>query len=137
MPNPRTHERIDRDLCGTPTEIRGDRAVVELRTIAVMAVDESGLVHGGFVFGLADHAAMLAIDEPTVVLASAECRFLAPVAVGERLVARAVVNENGERDPRRLIVGCIVESDESIVFEGTFRCAIPRRHVLEERGGER
>lgn len=32
-----------------------------------MAADEYRLVHGGFIFGLADYAVMLAINEPTVV----------------------------------------------------------------------
>jgi acyl-coenzyme A thioesterase PaaI-like protein len=48
-----------------------------------MAVDDRGLVHGGFVFGLADHAAMLAVNDPNVVLGAASTRFLKPVRVGE------------------------------------------------------
>ncbi len=65
-----------------------------------MAADERGLVHGGFVFGLADYAAMLAVNHPNVVLASAEVRFLKPVVVGERLVAEAWVEETDGRKSR-------------------------------------
>jgi acyl-coenzyme A thioesterase PaaI-like protein len=65
-----------------------------------MAADDRGLVHGGFVFGLADHAAMLAVNDPFVVLGSAEVRFLRPVVVGERLVAEARVGEVAGRKSR-------------------------------------
>jgi acyl-coenzyme A thioesterase PaaI-like protein len=44
-----------------------------------MAADQRGLVHGGFTFGLADYAAMVAVNDPNVVLGAAEVRFLAPV----------------------------------------------------------
>jgi uncharacterized protein (TIGR00369 family) len=85
----RTHRTIDRALCGEPLEVGGGRARVVLDTEPRMAADERGLVHGGFAFGLADHAAMLAVNHPNVVLAGAEVRFLRPVRAGERLVAEA------------------------------------------------
>ena len=47
-----------------------------------MAADGRGLVHGGFTFGLADFAAMCAVNDPNVVLGAATCKFLAPVQVG-------------------------------------------------------
>jgi acyl-coenzyme A thioesterase PaaI-like protein len=49
-----------------------------------MVVDAHGLVHGGFVFGLADYAAMLAVNDPNVVLGAAEARFLKPVRRGDQ-----------------------------------------------------
>ena len=55
---------------------------------ARMAADGSGLAHGGFIFGLADYAAMIAVNHPNVVLGAAEVRFLKPVVSGETVVAR-------------------------------------------------
>jgi hypothetical protein len=66
--NVQTHHGIDRRLCGEPTMIAVDRAVVALTATAEMAADDRGLVHGGFVFGAADYAAMLAVNHPNVVL---------------------------------------------------------------------
>lgn len=138
----RTHGSIDRSLCGAPVELGPGRAVVTMTAGAVMAADERGLVHGGFVFGLADHAAMLAVNEPTVVLAKAESRFLAPVRRGERLVARArVVSEEADRG-RSVVEAEVVASEEDgsgswPVFTGTFHCVVPERHVLDRSRGER
>ncbi len=67
----KTHLAIDRRLCGEPLELREGFASVELTTTREMEADSSGLVHGGFVFGLADHAAMLAVNHPNVVLGQA------------------------------------------------------------------
>jgi len=92
-----------------------------------MAADERGLVHGGFVFGLADYAAMLAVNHPNVVLGSAEVRFLKLVVVGERLVARAAIEES---DGRRSRVRVEVKRGEEAVMSGTFACFTLERHVL-------
>jgi acyl-coenzyme A thioesterase PaaI-like protein len=104
------------------------RACVELETTPVMAADEQGLVHGGFVFGAADYAAMLAVNDPNVVLGSAQTRFLAPVRVGETVVAEAtVVEESGKK--RVVEVG--VRRGDDLVVEARLVCFVLEKHVLE------
>jgi acyl-coenzyme A thioesterase PaaI-like protein len=130
---PRTHLSIDRRLCGEPLEVGQGTARVAFTGLPEMAADDRGdrrLVHGGFVFGLADYAAMLAVNHPNVVLAGAEVRFLEPVAVGERLVAEARVEESDGRKSR-VRVKVLREGDP--VMTGDFRCVTLDRHVLEER----
>ncbi|MDB4974554.1 MAG: thioesterase superfamily protein [Myxococcaceae bacterium] len=129
---PNTHQALNRQLCGTPKALFAGGAEVELETRDEMRADERGLVHGGFIFGLADHAAMLAINEPNVVLGSAETRFLAPVVVGERLSAVArVLTVDGKRQRVEVHVGRHTDHIEERVFEGTFVCFVPSRHVLD------
>ena len=126
---PATHLGIEPRLCGTPRELREGYARVELEATAEMRADERGLVHGGFVFGLADHAAMLAVNEATVVLGSAQVRFLKPVVVGDALSAEATVVE---RDGRKQIVAVDVTRGGELVFRGEFVCFIPDSHVLDK-----
>lgn len=126
--HPQTHLAIDRRLCGEPLEIGEGSAVVVWTALPEMAADERGLVHGGFVFGLADYAAMLAVNHPNVVLGSAEVRFLKPVTVGERLVARATLEET---DGRKSRVQVEVRRGEEAVMSGAFRCFTLERHVLD------
>lgn len=124
---PNTHLRISARLVGEPVEIAPGRAVARLRTQPEMCADERGLVHGGFTFGLADYAAMLAVNDPNVVLGAAQTRFLGPVVCGEELEATArVVEEKG----KKRIVECVV-SNGKVVFEGTFTCFVLERHVLD------
>lgn len=126
---PNTHLSIDRRLCGVPLELAEGTARVALFALPEMAVDARGLIHGGFVFGLADYAAMLAVNHPNVVLAGAEIRFLKPVVVGEQLVAEAWVEET---DGRKSRVRVEVVRDGDTVMSGDFRCVTLAQHVLGE-----
>jgi uncharacterized protein (TIGR00369 family) len=127
---PRTHLGIDATWCGTPVALREGSAEVELVTLPAMAADDRGLVHGGFVFGLADYAAMLAVNEPHVVLAGAEVSFLKPVRVGERLRAIAAV---GDVEGRKHRVHCAVQGPDGDVLQARFTCVVTARHVLDAR----
>jgi acyl-coenzyme A thioesterase PaaI-like protein len=128
MSEPKTHRRIDAVRVGAPVALGEGRATARLTAIAEMAADERGLVHGGFVFGLADYAAMLAVDEPNVVLAAADCRFLAPVVVGDELEAEA---RRESIDGKRHRIRVVVTRGATTVFEGDFVAAVPARHVLD------
>ncbi len=123
----RTHRHIDYTLCGTPVSIADGSSQVELQTNDAMAVDENGLVHGGFIFGLADHAAMIAVNHPHVVLGGAEVKFLKPVRAGETVLARA---QSDLAPGKKQMVDVTVHCKERLVFEGRFACFILDKHVL-------
>ena len=124
----KTHRQIKKELCGEPVTIEEGRATVSLKTTDEMAADEEGLVHGGFVFGMADYAAMLAVNEPFVVLAAANCKFTAPCKAGDTLTAKAeITSENGKR---RIVTVDVTSSDGKSVFTGEFSCAVLAKHVL-------
>ncbi|MFN3567400.1 MAG: PaaI family thioesterase [Caldimicrobium sp.] len=124
----KTHKAIAQDLCGTPLELKEGYALVKLITDQRMAADEKGLIHGGFIFGLADYAAMLAVNLETVVLAKAEVKFLKPVKLGDELLAEAnIVEIEGKK--RKVKVE--VKRQDEVVFAGEFLCVVPEKHVLE------
>ena len=62
----KTHKKIDQEFCGEPIDLKEGFSRVMLKTLDRMKVDETGLVHGGFIFGLADNAAMLEIGRAHV-----------------------------------------------------------------------
>jgi uncharacterized protein (TIGR00369 family) len=126
--NIETHQKINPALCGRAVALEKGASQVELTTIEQMGVDDSGLVHGGFVFGLADYAAMIAVNHPNVVLGGAEVRFLKPVRVGERLLAAARVETI---EGKKRVVPITVEREGEKVFEGTFSCFVLEHHVLD------
>ncbi len=124
---PNTHFGINTALCGRPTALSPGQATVTLETTAVMAADARGLVHGGFVFGAADYAAMLAVNHPNVVLGGAETRFLAPVAVGQTVVLEAEISGETGRKRTVAVTGRV---EERSVFTGTFVAFVLDGHVL-------
>jgi acyl-coenzyme A thioesterase PaaI-like protein len=126
-----THLRIRPDWVGAVVDAAPGTATVRLETRPEMAADDEGLVHGGFVFGLADYAAMVAINHPHVVLGSAEVRFVAPVRVGQVVTAVAVAQEGAGR---KRVVDVIAEADGAKVFQGAFTTFVLDHHVLGRTG---
>ncbi len=122
-----THLNINTSLCGKVTKLQENYAEVLLHTTQQMTADRQGLVHGGFVFGAADYAAMSAVNDPLVVLGASSSKFLAPVKVGDVVLCRAiVVSEKGKK--REVEVQVFV--NEKLVFEGSFIAFVLDQHVL-------
>lgn len=128
MPHIMTHHKIDQRLCGRPESIGQGACRVSLLTLEAMAADERGLVHGGFLFGLADYAAMLAVNDPFVVLGSADVKFIKPVKVGQTIIAQARITE---QKGKKHIVDVVVTKDTKEVFKGEFVCFVLEKHVLD------
>lgn len=123
----RTHRKIDTSLSGEVLELSEGYAKLRLRTDSRMVADELGLVHGGFIFSLADFCAMASVNEPTVVLAQANIKFLKPVRVGDELVAEGRLTR---AEGKKRWVYVEVKRGEEKVAEGEFLCVVPERHVL-------
>lgn len=125
-----THLKIDNRLCGDVVKIEKDLAEVHLVTTPEMAADREGLVHGGFVFGAADFAAMCAVNEPNVVLGSSECRFLAPSRVGDVIEFEARIVE---REGAKASVEVTGTSGDQPVFTARFKTVVTKEHVLNRQ----
>ena len=71
---------------------------------------------------------MLAVNDPNVVLGSADVRFSAPVRVGEVIEFTADVSE--EKGKKRVVV-CTAVVEDRAVFSGTFTTFVLEHHVLD------
>ncbi len=126
----KTHKKANQRLLGKPLLIKaGKRAIVELVTCEEMVVDDQGLIHGGFTFSLADYAAMLAINDPYVVLGSSTVKFNSPVKLGDVVKAEATVNNV---DGRRREVSVEVMVEDVTVLNGVMQCFVLSKHVLQK-----
>ncbi len=122
-----THLHINTSLCGKVTKLQENYAEVLLHTTQQMAADLQGLVHGGFIFGAADYAAMSAVNDPYVVLGASNSKFIAPVKVGDAVLCKAsVVNSQG----KKLEVEVEAFVNGKLVFEGSFTTFVLSSHVL-------
>ncbi len=127
-PAANTHLAMDPDLCGRILKLEPGSATLELSTTDVMKADDHALVHGGFIFSLADYAAMMAVNRPNVVLGAAQSKFLRPVKAGERVVADARIDRT---EGKKIFVAVTVRRGDDLVFEGEFTCFDPPKHVLD------
>lgn len=122
-----THMKVNNAYSGEVVKLESGYAKILLETIDVMRADDLGLVHGGFIFSAADFAAMAAVNEPNVVLASSNCLFLSPVRVGDKVTFEATEHQ---REGRKRTVSVKGYVHEIKVFEGEFKTVITERHVL-------
>ena len=129
-PQPNTHLVASEKFVGKIISLEKGISKVTLKITSEMVVDDFGLAHGSFVFGLADYAAMLAINEPTVVLGKAEVKFTKPVILADEVTAEAKITES---NGKKIIVNVIVfnKMNES-VFEGDFVCFVLDKHILSK-----
>ena len=123
-----THTRIDPELCGRPVHLEEGLSRVTMNTTDTMRVDDLGLVHGGFVFGLADYAAMIAVNHPNVVLGGADVKFLKPIRVNESITSEAKVTKKQGR--KQNVQVSVMKGDEK-VFDGEFICFVLDKHVFD------
>jgi len=122
-----THLNINTSLCGKVTKLQKNYAEILLHTTQQMAADKQGLVHGGFIFGAADYAAMSAVNDPYVVLGASSSKFVAPVKVGDAVICKAtIVSVKGKK--AEVEVEAFV--NEKLVFEGNFTTFVLPAHVL-------
>ena len=126
--NLKTHSEIENTLCGKLIKLEDSHAEVLLHTTQNMKVDTRGLVHGGFLFGAADYAAMCAVNDPYVVLGASNVKFISPVKVGDSVLCKAdIIGNIGKK--REVKVLLYVE--DLLVFEGSFTAFILDSHVLD------
>jgi uncharacterized protein (TIGR00369 family) len=123
-----THLGIDSELVGVVKEIGEGRAVVELLGTARMAADGRGLVHGGFTFALADYAAMVAVNDPNVVLGGANIKFTRPVTVGQTMIAEATVLS---AEGKKRVLKTVVKVGDAVVLDGEMTAFVLPKHVLD------
>lgn len=133
----KTHNQIDQNICGEPISLKEGHCIVKLKTNDDMKVDKSGLIHGGFIFGAADYAAMLAVNHPNVVLGSASFDFKKPVSVSDSIYAEA--NLLGESNGKKVVkvkVRKNSQDSKEIIGIGQFTCFILKQHILEDKKDE-
>lgn len=123
-----THRRINEDICGEVIVL--ERGYVELRltTTPEMVADDEGLIHGGFIFSAADYAAMLAVNEPNVVLVGSNCQFLSPVKFHDEVNFIAKVRHKEGKKRNVNVMGYVLDIK---VFEGEFKTVITDSHILK------
>jgi len=124
----RTHELINSRYSGDLDELKDGFAKVSLITNEDMRADTYGLVHGGFIFCAADFAAMAAVNDPNVVLASSASTFLSPVRVGDQVVFEAKVRHKDGRKREVIVIGSVLDIK---VYEANFKTVILEKHVLK------
>jgi acyl-CoA thioesterase len=122
-----TAPKINQAFSGAVEEIKEGYAKTRFMCTDEMVVDRKGLVHTGFIFSAANYAAMVAVNEPTAVLAVAKTNFLAPIKVHDEVIFEA---STPHKHSRKRLVTVVGWYHEIKFFEGEFSLVVLEHHPL-------
>jgi acyl-CoA thioesterase len=125
-----THQRLAPSAVGKIRDIKEGYARTEFKLHKDMAVDEHDLAFTGYIFNAANYAAMIAVNEPNVIISSAKTMFLLPIKVGEVLTFEAI---SKHRESKKKMIRVTATQQGVKVFEGEFATLVYDSHVLDVR----
>ncbi|CEH32035.1 fatty acid biosynthesis transcriptional regulator [Aneurinibacillus migulanus] len=107
------------EMVGELLDIELDRSGISLLEITEEHIfSRTQIARGHHIFAQANSLAVAVIDADVVLTAAARIRYIRPVRLGERLVAKAAVRET-KGDQSKVRVETRVQDE--LVFSGTFR----------------
>lgn len=125
------------EVIGEVVDLQLDKSGISLFEIREEHVfSRSGIARGHHVFAQANSLAVAVINDEIVLTASADIRFLRPVRLGEKCIAKAYVRSEGAQRGKAKVEVSTYVGDE-MVFQGHF--VIYRSHAadsMDSVGGE-
>lgn len=107
-----------REIIGELVDLNlGEDGISLLEAVEEMALSNTGVIRGHFIFAQANSLAVSLIDSRIVLTGSANVRYHRRVKVGERLIAKAKVRE---KKKNRYLVDVETRIEDEKVFSGEF-----------------
>ncbi len=126
----KTHKKVRSTLSGNIIHMEKGHAKTTLQTTKEMSVDDLGLIHSGFIFGAAEYAAVVSINEENLVIIGAKSKFLAPAKNGDLIEFEAIAKFEDARKREIKVTGSI---NEIKIFDGIFQAIILEKHILKTK----
>jgi len=126
----KTHTKVRSNLIGTIISLEKSKSKTTLQTTDEMKVDNLGLIHSGFIYGGAEYAAVVAVNEENLVVISSKVKFLAPAKSGDLIEFKAIAKFEDSRKREIKVVG---EINEIKIFEGFFQAILLENHILKTK----
>jgi acyl-coenzyme A thioesterase PaaI-like protein len=122
------------EVIGDVIDLQLDRSGISLFEIREEHVfSRTKIARGHHIFSQANSLAVAVIDDEIALTASADIRFIRPVKLGERCVAKAYVRSNSGSNGKAHVEVFTYVADE-LVFQGNFM--IYRSRTLEQDKAE-
>lgn len=126
----KTHDKIRTNLCGTIIKLDNGYSKTTLQTTKEMVLDDLGLIHSGFIFGAADYAAAVAVNEANVVVIGSRSSFLAPAKLNDLIEFEAKAKFE---DSRKREIKVVAKINDIRIYEGTFHAVVLEQHIFKTK----
>lgn len=117
-------------IVGELLELYRDKAIVKFTPNERMAMDESKMIHAGFVFNSASFAAMAAINKKYSVLIAADVKFLAPIELGHEVIFKAEAIQSDTKKREVKVEGYLLDIK---IFDSLFHIAVFDKKIFKLR----
>mgnify|MGYP003380448992 CR=1 FL=1 len=117
-------------IVGELVELYRDKAVVRFRPNERMIMDESKMIHAGFVFNAASFAAMAAINKKYSVLIASDVKFLAPIELGHEITFKAQAIQSDTKKCEVKVEGFLLDIK---IFDSLFHIAVFDKKIFKLR----
>ncbi|MBJ8192064.1 transcription factor FapR, partial [Bacillus cereus] len=108
------------EVIGDIVDLQLDRSGISIFEIKEEHIfSRTGIARGHYVFAQANSLAVAVINDEIALTASADIRFVRPVHLGEKCIAKAYVRSNPEQKGKAK-VEVFAYVGEEMVFQGNF-----------------
>lgn len=118
------------NIVGELVELYHNKAIVRFRPNERMIMDESKMIHAGFVFNAASFAAMAAINKKYSVLIASDVKFLAPIELGHEVVFKAQAVQSDTKKCEVKVEGFLLDIK---IFDSLFHIAVFDKKIFKLR----
>lgn len=117
-------------IVGELVELYRDKAITRFKPTDKMIMDESKMIHAGFVFNAASFAAMAAINKKHSVLIASDVKFLAPIELGHEVTFRAEAVQSDTKKCEVKVEGYLLDIK---IFDSLFHIAVFDKKIFKLR----
>lgn len=117
-------------VVGQLLELYRNKAVVRFSPTEKMIIDESKMIHAGFVFNAASFAAMAAINKKHSVLIASDVKFLAPIELGHEVTFKAEAVQSDTKKCEVKVEGYLLDIK---IFDSLFHIAVFDKKIFKLR----
>ncbi len=118
------------NIVGELVELYRNKAIVRFRPNERMIMDESKMIHAGFVFNAASFAAMAAINKKYSVLIASDVKFLAPIELGHEITFKAQAIQSDTKKCEVKVEGFLLDIK---IFDSLFHIAVFDKKIFKLR----
>ncbi|RAX53813.1 thioesterase [Helicobacter sp. 16-1353] len=124
----RIYKKINKDLCGEIIKLSKNEAMVKFIPTEKMVVDDSMLIHYGFIFSSASFCAMAAVNHPNSMIIYAETKFLSPVELNSEIIFKAKALQSDLKKREVVVEGFLYNIK---IFDAVFHIVVFDKNIFK------
>jgi acyl-coenzyme A thioesterase PaaI-like protein len=121
------YSKANRETFGDVVEYSDNFAKLSFTTTKDMVIDESGMIHPGYIVSVAIYAAACAANDQLALPVETLSKFITPLEKGKVIEFKATASHSSTRTRDVRVVG---KMGDVVVYEGDIKLVVVDKHPL-------